>query len=438
MLGCLKELISFPLRHRRLTLLLAFCACGAAIGGVNVWAWRQYVAAKQALRQDKIEKARAHLTNCLRIWRRSSEAHLLLARIERTSGHYREARQQLSECVRLQGGSSEASQLEKTLLYAQDGGLAEVEAELWKRVDEGHPESTPILETLARLYLHEFRTKAALAALNRWLEREPEAVRAWHWRGWLYEHLEQFDLALADYRKAVELDPGRDSARLRLARLLVERHAATEALPHLLELQQRRPDDPDVQVFLAQCYQLQNEEEQAVRLLDQVLAAHPDHVDALSLRGQLAWLQGHPDEAEAWLRRALAHSPSDLRALYTLSQSLEQQGKEKEAALMLARHKTVEADVRRRKELLHSQAQLPHGDADLLAELGAISLRLGDETAGVQWLHRALQADANNRLAHKELVHYYQSKGDTQNAREHARWQDGREPSSALPANFKN
>ena len=151
--------------------------------------------------------------------------------------------------------------------------------------------------------MRELRTGAALVCLDRWLELEPRTARALHWRGRTLERLHQMDKAIADFQQALELDPRRWGCRLRLSRLLLDRHNAEEALPHLEELQRGHPDDPEVLVALAQCRQLQGEELQALQLLDQTLASHPNFFDALVLRGQLGCQQQEPAEGEIWLRR---------------------------------------------------------------------------------------------------------------------------------------
>lgn len=401
------------------TLAAGGLLCVAALAGVNLWAWHHFQAAQRALRDDDIDQARQHITSCLHVWGRGPATHFLAARISRVGGRYPEAEHHLTECNRLQHGATEATQLEQVLLRAQAGELKEVEAGLWECINTDHPESTQILETLARVYLRESRTGASLACLDRWLEREPERARAWHWRGLARERLHQQERALADYRKALELDPRRWGCRLRLARLLLDRNDPGEALPHVEELQRSHPDDPEVLVALAQCRQLQGEEQEASELLEQTLASHPNLFDALVLRGQLACQQQQPAEGEVWLRRALAQRPMDGRTLYVFYQCLEQQGKESEAAKVLARHKAAETDTARLTELLTFEVERAPGNPDLLSEVGAIWLRLGEDKVGREWLYRALGENENHRPSHEVLLRYYELKGDAEMAAPH-------------------
>lgn len=411
----------FLRRHPRIVLLSALVLSAAVLGLVNLWAWHQFREAEQALHDDQLDRARFHISQCLRIWQRGPATHFLAARIERLSGHYSEAEQYLRECVRLQHGASEATQLEEILLRAQAGDLAEVEGGLWKCIEADHPESEQILETLARTYVREGRNAAALACLDRWIQCEPQSARAWHWRGWVNEHSKNMVRAILDYQRALELEPGRWGARLRMTGLLLEWNNLNQARIHIQELHRTHPDDPGVQAALARYRELNGEAEEAIRLLDQVLEVHPEYFEALLLRGQLSCLQQHPAEGEAYLRRALSLHPAHAGVLYALFQCLEQQGKESESAAVYVRYKQVEADVRRLAQLVNPQkGQLPE-DAGVLSEVGALCLRLDEDKAGLSWLYRALRANPNHKPTHEILLRYYESKGDTRQAEEHRR-----------------
>jgi predicted Zn-dependent protease len=229
-------------------------------------------------------------------------------------------------------------------------------------------------------------------------------------------------MAIPDYKKALELDPERWGVRLRLARLILERANPGDARAHLDELLRSHPDEADVQVTLAQCLQLEGEEEKAIEILDRVLATHPDVFEALVLRGRLEAQRQHPAKAEAWLRKALKLRPSDLRTMYVFYQCLEQQGKDKEAADTLKRHKAIEKDIFRLAELWSQEIEKAPNDPDLMGEVGAILLRLNEDEQGVQWLHRTLRASGDmHKPSMLLLMRYYESKGDTAQANDYRR-----------------
>ncbi len=130
--------------------------------------------------------------------------------------------------------------------------------------------------------------------------------------------------------------------------------------------------------------------------------------------------------------------PWTAAALYGFYQCLEKQGKESEATKVLARQKAVEADLARLKTLLNPEVERMAVDPDLLSEVGAIWLRLGEDRSGLAWLFQALRENENHTPSHEILLHYYESKGDTQMAAQHrapARPAERTGPSFVLPRN---
>ena len=427
---------AFGFVRRRLWRIVsvAVILAAAALGGVNLWAWHHFRAAEKALRDENLDEAQDHICRCLRVWRLGPQTHLLAARIDGTAGRYAEAERHLRECRRLQHGVREETQFEEILLRAQSGDIREVEQGLWNCVHTGDPRSRRILETLARVYMLETRLGAALEALTRWLELEPEAARAWHWRGKVYEGLMQTDKAIPDHEKAVELEPGRWGARLRLVRLLLNKHKVEAARLHLQELMRGHGDDLNVQVAQAQAYMLEGKEEESISLLDRLLEEHPHHFETLYLRSRLASQQepSRPAEEEKFLRRALSERPADYRSLHALYLCLKQQGKEKEAAEVRAKQKRIEKDINRLNDLITNQVERAPYDPNVFSEVGELLIKLGDEEAGLQWLYRTLRDNPNHTHSRRILIDYYESKGlvaEAKKLREAAVPVNGRSPS---------
>src|SRR5262249_19770683 len=147
-----------------------------------------------------------------------------------------------------------------------------------------------------------------------------------------------FDRAQADYRRAVEMDPEYDDARLLLAQSLLD-HAQqpAEATGHLELLRARQPHNAEVLLTLARCRRQLGRLDEARALLDGLLGAEPGNARALAERGRVALASHQEAEAEAWLKKALDADPHSREQLYLLYECLEQQGKKDEAAGCLAR-----------------------------------------------------------------------------------------------------
>jgi tetratricopeptide (TPR) repeat protein len=397
-------------RPRLLAALLGLAALGAYVGGREVWAEYHYQRAQQALTRHDLDQARVHLDQCLRVRRDSPDVQFLAARTARRAGAFDDAERHL-RAYRLLGGVPEAVELEQALLCVQRGDVGRFDNYLMSCVDRGHPDAVLILEALVKGYNSTFRLSQAYYCLQRWLEREPDNVQALLWRGETAERLRRnSSQTLEDYRRAVELEPDNDEARLKLAQLLASKNQVSEAVGHFERLRLRQPDNVAVLLGLARCRRDLGQSAEALELAERVLAAEPGHAAALYLRGRIALEAGRLGEAEDWLRRALAASPHDREVNYTLYQCLEQQGKEAEARECLARLQKIEADLDRLAELTKQIPTDPR-NADLRCEAGRIFLKNGQEEEGLRWLESALHEDPGHRPTHAALAEYYETHG---------------------------
>src|SRR5262249_5196915 len=270
-----------------------------------------------------------HLQACLRVWPTDGEVLLMTARAARRAGAYEEAAHSLEKYQQARG-LDEKSSFEQLLLSAERN-VDQVAVVCRHHVEQGHPDAPLILEALTRGYLRQYRLPEARICVDRWRESQPDNVQALCLRGQFHLDYERAsDRAVDDYRRAVELDPGHEEARLGLAIVYLESKNFAEAARHLDYLGRRQPDNLRVQVGLAQARHGLGAGAEAVRLLDAVLARQPGYAPALSLRGQIALERDQPEAAEALLRQAVERDPSDHQARYNLILCLHRNGKEGE------------------------------------------------------------------------------------------------------------
>jgi Flp pilus assembly protein TadD len=300
------------------------------------------------------------------------------------------------------------------MIRAQRGDEA-VEQFLCARVEQDDPETILILEILIQAYVGSYRLTRALAALDFFLQRQPDDVQALLGRGWVWEQFFDFGAAVADYRRAVELDPDNDAARLRLAETLLVTGPANTACVHFQRLRQRQPGNPAVLLGLARAQRQLGLLDEARTLLDGLLAslpAEPTAKDAivLSERGRLALDEGQTAQAENWLRQAVAIIPHDRQANYNLYQCLEQRGRTDEARRCRESLERIDADLKRIDEIMR-QVHRAAPDPSLRSEAGIILLRNGEPDKGLRWLSMALRQDPWHRPAHQALADYYQRIG---------------------------
>jgi tetratricopeptide (TPR) repeat protein len=388
---------------------------GLAVAGGWLWharlvrqQWRQ---AEAALGRHDLAAAAAHLTRYLEHRPNDTAAWFLTARIARRLGRYPEAEQSLKRCQQL-GGVTEATRLEWDLLRVQQGDLADVHTRLRMTITPDHPDAPLVLEALARGYLRCDRLREVVEACDLWVSRQPDHPWPWLWRGGVFERLGNYHQALADYRRALENAPDDRDVRQALGALFVRARQPGAAVEHFQYLLDRSPDDHEALLGLAACRIEQGESEEAVPLLERVLANEPTPARGLFLRGKAALELRDAAGAQHWLAQAVRQAPDDPEALHQLILTLRTQGEDAEADQLAPRLEALRQDLARLNELTRTIARNPD-DARPRYEAGVVALRLGRTDEGVRWLESALRARGDHRPAHAALAEHFRRLGDS-------------------------
>jgi tetratricopeptide (TPR) repeat protein len=413
--------------HRwRTILLFGLLLVAAAVGGY-AYARAQWRGAQAAVQERRFDDAKRRLDFCLRVWPDSPEVHLLAARHARLTGEYEAAETHLNRCLKLQGGATEATQLEFLLMRAQTGEIDEVDPVLQSYVNRGHAETPLILETMSRAYMHHLRYGPAFGILTRWIELYPDAAQPHHWRGWVLERLNSAKGAMRDYQRALELDPDNAVVRLRVAEMLLEDKLPLEALPHLDLLRSQFPDRPDIQARLGQCRFLQGRAKEARELLEAALPNLPSDPPLLLYLAKLEVQERRPDKAEQYLRRLLQLDPADTDAQYTLVTVLQLLKRREEAVVALQEYEKHRALLERANTLLREEAERPSNDPRPPSEIGILLLQLGQERQGLYWLDQALVRNPDHQESHRALAEHFERKGEHDRAAAHRRKLKGKQ-----------
>jgi tetratricopeptide (TPR) repeat protein len=395
-----------------LGLLILLGLCGW--GGVHLWADREFRAAQQALAKGRIAQAQGHIRSVLNVRPRDADAHFLAARIERRVNKFAAAEDHLKTYKKIRGVTDEY-QTEWILLRAQGGESAKFEQSLWNCVEQNHPQSLEILETLAGCFVREGRFFAALNCLNEWLKRDPGNPVALTFRGLARQNLQQPpDEAAADYQAVLAVDPDRWQARLRLAHLLMDMSRLPEAWQHLEILNASHGKDEGVQMargtWLFHSGKAEEARQVFLHLVDGDYKA-----PALFYLGRL---ENDRTKAEQSFRRALEIQPDYLEARYALYACLQQAGRGKEAADQLRVYQAGRDAAELIKKLQVRMESSPY-NPDLLSDVGGRLLEEMDNPQGLKLVQRALSLDPNHRRAHQILARYYEKHAQPEQAAKH-------------------
>lgn len=408
-------------RRRPVTSVLVVAGVLAAgwFGTTYTHAVREWRRAEAALREGRAADARTHLEVCLAAWPRSVAVHQRAARAARMTGDFTAAEYHLNTCLRLEDGASEATQLEFLLMRAQSGEVEEVAGLLFGFVDRGHPDARLILQTVASTYMHNLRYGPAYAALKRWSEAFPDDPRAFHYRGWVLERMNQPTAAKEDYQRALELDQGLVGVRLRVAEMYLEDNDPVQATPHLDLLLATAPDRPDVLARVGELRYLQGRHPESRQFLERIVDHLPNDPRVLLILGRLDTEDGNGARAEDRLRTALTVDPSNTEVRYALVAALRLQRKDAAADAELAEFERHKAHLLRANHLLQEEARHPSRDPAAPSEIGTLLLQVGQDRQGLYWMDEALTRDPHHRPTHQALAEYFERKGDADRAAFH-------------------
>src|SRR5713101_2303989 len=237
---------------------------------------------------------------------------------------------------------------------------------------------------------------------------------------------DQYDVAVSEFRAALELDPTLTlRARFPLAVALFEAHKSDEARRELEIVRGEVGDHPNVVYYLGRLDLDDRHFDDAIRNLSQA-AAKPPFPDTSYYLGYAYFKQGDLVAAEKWLREATQLNPRDARIPYQLGLVYRKQGREDEATKALA----VSDELRKRdsnesqlriecaqkldqgaREEAHAICEQLYDpdNAEKLTALGTIYGQHGDLEAALKPLRRAAELTPQSpQMQYNLALAYYQ------------------------------
>ncbi len=246
-----------------------------------------------------------------------------------------------------------------------------------------------------------------------------------------------YDVALREYRAAVETDPDNPVARRSLGAILAITGAEAEAIAEFRAALELDPDRPDALFALGHLLAGQGQGEEARTYLARVAELDPRHTQARLALGALLAAAGVWDEAAGRYREILTVDPASVDARLELGKVLVQSGRAAEGIAEFDRviAADVESDRKARAHYYRAIAELRGGDEDgglarlrqaveldpTLAEasqtLGGLLIRRGRFAEAVAELDRLLEVQPVNTQARLAQMSALVLAGDFDGAR---------------------
>lgn len=206
------------------------------------------------------------------------------------------------------------------------------------------PESDTAWVQYGRALQHAGRVVEAAECYATAIRLNPKQNLAYNNLGVIFDHAGQVDDAIARFELAFQACPDHLPGLVNLVSVLVRAKRYAQAEPHLRQLVERDPNNPDAWNGLGLAEQEKQHFEAAERHYLRALALRPDHADALTNLGNVRFDLEHYAEAETFFRQAIAVNAECIEAWNGLRSVLVRSGRDEEALQATERLLTLKPD----------------------------------------------------------------------------------------------
>ena len=225
------------------------------------------------------------------------------------------------------------SQQARELLAMTYAGLGKCEHALPQLEELAPPSTDPTLHiALAQCYERLDRKADVEKAMARMLQVVPEGAPLHLALADAYDQAANPEGALAEYRKAAELDPKLPGVAFRMGRMLWKARRFDEAQPALEAELKNDPGNVDAKFYLASIYLYRdNDARRAIPLLEEFTRVRTNEKNGYFELGRALLKENQAAKAAAALEKAAALSPDEPNVHYILAQALRSAGRTADA-----------------------------------------------------------------------------------------------------------
>ncbi len=261
--------------------------------------------------QNRILEASQAFQRALKLNPKMAQAELMLGLCDAELGRNKEAVAILEPAFRHPPDKNMGRLvgLELQRAYAGLGQYAKAVAvsdELLSR----YPSDSEILFDASRLY-----ADRAYQTMTQLIRADPDSVWVHYAHAEVHESLQRYDLAVAEYRKVLEMRPRLTGVHLRIGRALLrsskDAKVGDEALSELQQELSIAPQNADAEYEIGEFYRRRSQFEESLEHFSKAIQVQPDFEEAqIGLSRSLLNL-GRPREALTHLREAVGLNPQN-------------------------------------------------------------------------------------------------------------------------------
>ena len=208
-----------------------------------------------------------------------------------------------------------------------------------------HPEDPEILFHANRTY-----REVAIRAAFEIARVAPDSVWGHQAMGEAYEGRQFYDLAVMEYRKALEIEPGRPGLRYRLGEaLLASAGDPAQADDALRQFEMELADNPShagAAMRAGEIHYAKSRLEDALGYLERAVELRPDFPDARLSLGRVLSDLGRLEDSRTHLERAVELDPANASVRYQLAQVCRKLGDSDAQRVHLAEYRRLQAERR--------------------------------------------------------------------------------------------
>jgi tetratricopeptide (TPR) repeat protein len=310
------------------------------------------------LRQHEYSRAIAILKRGLAVDRSMYSATVLLGISYYEAGEYTEAKQPLEAALRANPKDNNAEfYLAKDLIKLREFGPAATHLQVLTKRD---PNNQEIWYMLGNVYIQ--LSEAALAKVD---EINPNSVLSHQIRGDIMASMKNFDGALVEYKKAVEMAPHQAGTHYKLADAYWQLEDWADATEHFQAELANDPENCSARWKLGDILLEQHiRPEEALDDINKALQTCPDLSEARPDRATaLVRLQRY-EEAVPDLKMAIKADPNEPRLHFMLAQAYRGMGKSADANAEMALFAKLEqnaraAEANHAEEVMQEKSKIP-------------------------------------------------------------------------------
>lgn len=235
-----------------------------------------------------------------------------------------------------------------------------------------------ILQLAADIRYDVGREKKVLEHCQELTTVDPSDPEPWRLMSWVHEDGGYDEKTIEALKKVIELEQGDTShERLKLTDTLIRIGDLAQAQNQFAELRAEFPEALSKNPLIeAKLLMLEGKPQDALPIIEGVLAADPQVTEAMLLRGKILLSKNQLDEAVAIMHELLKIEPMQSEAHYVLGQALARQGEADRAKEHLETHRRI-LDTRVRIHALERRAGRNPKDMEVREELVQLYERLG-------------------------------------------------------------